>query len=54
MCISIYENGVYEKSCATPEMCEECEGMENCFCCQGHLCNEGPEEGMHAFTDINR
>jgi len=52
MCISKYVGGVYEKSCAKPDMCEECDGVEDCYCCQGNLCNKGEEDGKQTDKHV--
>lgn len=43
---------MYEKSCASNEDCQECEGKENCYCCIGHMCNKGEEEGWLFYLKV--
>lgn len=40
-CYSKYVDGLYYKGCADEDMCKECEESdEDCYCCNGHKCNE--------------
>lgn len=51
MCYAKYEEGSYVKGCAGPAECEECRGLDNCYCCEGHKCNEGEidDDGKEDF-----